>query len=31
MLNALGIGAAFLASGYVILVVSRLLARREPV
>jgi len=31
MLNALGIAAAFLASGYVILVVSRLLARREPV
>jgi hypothetical protein len=31
MLNAIGIAAAFLASGYVILVVSRLLARREPV
>jgi hypothetical protein len=30
-LNAIGIAAAFLASGYVILVVSRLLARREPV
>jgi hypothetical protein len=29
--NAIGIAAAFLASGYVILVVSRLLARREPV
>ena len=31
MLNAIGIAAAFVASGYVILVVSRLLARREPV
>jgi hypothetical protein len=31
MLNAIGIAAAFLASGFVILVVSRLLARREPV
>jgi hypothetical protein len=31
VLNALGIAAAFAASGYVILVVSRLLARREPV
>ena len=31
MLNAIGIAAAFLGSGYVILVVSRLLARREPV
>jgi hypothetical protein len=31
MLNAVGIAAAFAASGFVILVVSRLLARREPV
>jgi hypothetical protein len=31
MLNAIGIAVAFVASGYVILVVSRLLARREPV
>jgi hypothetical protein len=30
-LNALGIAAAFLAAGVVVLVVSRLLARREPV
>jgi hypothetical protein len=31
MLNATGIGATFLVSGFIILVVSRLLARREPV
>jgi hypothetical protein len=31
MLNAAGIAAAFLVSGFVILVISRLLARREPV
>jgi len=31
MLNATGIAVAFLVSGFVILVVSRLLARREPV
>lgn len=30
MLNALGIAAAFVAAGYVVLVISRLLARREP-
>jgi hypothetical protein len=30
-LNALGIMAVFLVSGYVVLVISRLLARREPV
>jgi hypothetical protein len=31
MLNAIGIAAAFAASGFVVLGVSRLLARREPV
>jgi hypothetical protein len=30
-LNALGIMAVFLVSGYVVLVISRILARREPV
>ncbi len=30
-LNALGIAAAFLTAGYVVLIVSRLLAKREPV